>query len=84
LGRWRDAALAAADRGLCAFAEKLTREQQFMTQEDVTALRQQGFSDAAIHDAAQVIGYFAYITRVADALGVVPESFIQSWELSTK
>lgn len=40
-----------------------------MGQGDVDALRRVGFSDAAIHDAAQVIGYFNYINRVADGLG---------------
>lgn len=34
------------------------------------ALRAAGFDDTAIHDAAQVIAYFNYINRVADALGV--------------
>lgn len=37
------------------------------------ALRGQGWSEAAIHDAVQVIAYFNYITRVADALGIDPE-----------
>ncbi len=36
------------------------------------ALRAHGFDDRAIHDAVQVISYFNYITRVADALGVEP------------
>jgi hypothetical protein len=26
-----------------------------------------------------VIGYFNYVTRVADALGVEPETFIPPW-----
>lgn len=29
-----------------------------------------GLDDRAIHDAVQVIAYFNYITRIADALGV--------------
>ncbi len=33
-------------------------------------LRAAGFSEEAISDAAQVIGYFNYINRVADSLGV--------------
>ncbi len=33
----------------------------------------------AIHDATQVVGYFNYISRVADGLGVEPEDFIRPW-----
>ncbi|MDX1495176.1 MAG: hypothetical protein R3253_14000 [Longimicrobiales bacterium] len=46
---------------------------------DVEALRAHGFDDRAIHDATQVVGYFNYITRVADGLGVEPEDFIEPW-----
>ena len=38
-----------------------------------------GLDDRAIHDATQVIAYFNYINRVADALGVEPETFVQKW-----
>ena len=42
-------------------------------------MRSHGFSDRAIHDATQVIAYFNYITRIAEALGVEPETFIEPW-----
>ena len=45
-------------------------------------MRQYGFDDRGIHDAVQIIGYFNYINRVAEALGVEPESFIRPWEKS--
>lgn len=76
---WREAKLSAEDRALCAFASKLTREQYKMLPKDLDELRSHGFSDRAIHDAAQIIGYFNYITRVADSLGVVPEDFVRAW-----
>ncbi len=76
---WRSAPLSPADRALCEFAAKLTLRQQEMSPEDLDRLRAHGFDDRAIHDAVQVIGYFNYITRVADALGVDPEDFIRPW-----
>ena len=76
---WRSAPLAAGDRALCEFAAKLTTDQQRMTPADLDRLRAQGFDDRAIHDAVQVIAYFNYITRVADALGVEREDFIEPW-----
>jgi uncharacterized peroxidase-related enzyme len=78
---WRTAGLPAADQALCEYAEKLTRQQRDMGPADLDALRAHGFDDRAIHDATQVIGYFNYITRVADALGVEPEDFIEPWGL---
>ncbi len=67
---WRGAALDAQDRALCVYAEKLTRAPASMTAADVEALRAAGFDDVAIHDAIQVVSYFNYINRVADAVHV--------------
>lgn len=76
---WRAAPLSPVDRALCEFAVKLTHRQQQMRRADVNALRAQGLDDRAIHDATQVIAYFNYITRIADALGVEAEDFIEPW-----
>jgi uncharacterized peroxidase-related enzyme len=67
---WRAAGLDAVDEALCAYAEKLTRTPAEMTEADVQVLREQGLSDVAIHDAIQVIAYFNYINRIADAVHV--------------
>ena len=66
---WRTAPLPAADRALCEFAEKLTATPGRMSSADAQALRAAGWTDAAIHDATQVVAYFNYINRIADALG---------------
>lgn len=50
-----------------------------MGPDDIERLRRSGFDDRGIHDAVQIIGFFNYITRVADALGVEPEDFIEPW-----
>ena len=70
---WRSADLSEKDQALCLFAEKLTLDQQEIGPGDLESLRIHGFEDTAIHDATQIIGYFNYITRIADALGVEPE-----------
>jgi alkylhydroperoxidase family enzyme len=44
-----------------------------MTRDDIATLRAAGFDDVAIHDLVQVIAYFNYINRIADALGTEPE-----------
>jgi uncharacterized peroxidase-related enzyme len=76
---WRDAGLTEADGALCAYAEKLTRDHRGVGPADLDVLRGHGFDDTAIHDATQVVSYFNYINRVADALGVEPEDFIRPW-----
>lgn len=41
-----------------------------MAESDLEPLRAAGFDDVAIHDAIQVVSYFNYINRVADAVHV--------------
>ncbi len=57
-------------QALVRYAETLTRHPSKTGPEDIERLRSAGFSDAAIHDAAQTIGYFNYINRIAEGLGV--------------
>jgi uncharacterized peroxidase-related enzyme len=60
-------------RALCDLALQMTRAPASVTAEDVERLRALGWSDAAIHDAIQVISYFNYINRIADAIGIDDE-----------
>lgn len=46
-----------------------------MTKPDVETLRDHGFSDAAILDMCQITGYYAFVNRLADGLGVELESY---------
>lgn len=60
---------------MLAYAEKLTREPWAMVEGDIAALRAAGFRDADILDINQVTGYYAYVNRLADGLGVELEAF---------
>ena len=64
----RGAALDPVDAALCAYAEKLTRMPA--GEADLQPLRAAGLDDPAIHHAVQVIAYFNYINRIADAVHV--------------
>jgi uncharacterized peroxidase-related enzyme len=70
---WRQALLADSDRQLLEWVEKLTLTPGQCRKEDILLLKKAGFSDGALHDAAQVVAYFNYINRIADGLGVDPE-----------
>lgn len=50
-----------------------TRAPATLREQDVETLRQHGLTDRDILDAVEVIAYFNYINRVADALGIDPE-----------
>ena len=80
---WKKANLSERHQALCHFAEKVSEDPKQMKFEDLSSLKQTGYSDRAIHDAVQIIGYFNYINRIADSLGVEPETFTHQWELST-
>lgn len=72
---WRNAELSQADRAMLTYAEKLTLEPGRMVEADVVALRGAGFSDREILDINQITGYYAYVNRLADGLGVELEAF---------
>ena len=70
---FRKADLSPRERALCDFAVKLTRLAAEIGEADIDALRAQGPSDTDVSDAIQVIGYFNYVTRVADGVGIDDE-----------
>lgn len=67
--------MSDADRAMLEYTEKLTLRPWEMVESDVLALRAAGFSDTAILDINQVTGYYAYVNRLADGLGVELEAF---------
>ena len=73
MGDYRRANLSARERGLCDFAVRLTHLAADVDGQDIDQLRVVGLSDRDISDAIQVIGYFNYVTRVADGVGIDDE-----------
>jgi len=73
---YRLAPLEGPDRALCDFAAKPTLVPSAVSEADITRLRQSGFTDDQLGVAVQVIGYFNYINRVAEGLGVDPEPWM--------
>jgi len=70
---YRRARLKPREKALAKFAELLTRHPAAIRRADIVTLGKHGLSDRDILDAVQVIAYFNYINRVADALGIDPE-----------
>jgi uncharacterized peroxidase-related enzyme len=74
---WRSAGLDAKRVAMLEYTEKLTRTPQEMDRTDVVKLRDAGFSDRDILDIAEVVGYYAYVNRIADGLGVSVETWLE-------
>lgn len=75
---YRQAELSPQERLLCDFAIKLTLTPADMDEADAGRLREGGLSDEQITIATQVVGYFNYINRIADGLGVDDEDWMVS------
>ncbi len=71
---YRSAPIDGATRALLDFAVMVTRDATKVTPRDLDALRAEGFRDEDIVDAVEIIGFFNYYARMANALGVEPES----------
>ena len=52
------------------WALKLTRDPGAMQADDLAPLAEAGLDDRAIHDLALLVGYYAFVNRVASGLGV--------------
>ena len=65
-----------AELALLRYAEKLTLKPGEMEQEDVQKLKEQNIDDGQILEANQIIGYFNYVNRCLNGLGVSTENDI--------
>jgi len=74
---YRKAPISGREKALLDYAIKLSRTPWKMRREDLEVLRSHGFQDEDISEAVQVISYFNYINRVADALGIEKDPHLQ-------
>ena len=66
-------AFEGRDLALMRYAEKLTRWPGDMERADVDALFAAGLDDGEILEANQIVGYFNYVNRCLNGLGVTTE-----------
>jgi uncharacterized peroxidase-related enzyme len=70
---YRTAGLDEREVALLDYAVKLTMAPSGMAAGDIERLRRFRYTDEQIVDAVHCIGYFNFINRVLDGLGVDPE-----------
>lgn len=67
---------------LMRYARKLTLTPGEMAEADVAALRAAGFDDGQILEANQIIGYFNYVNRQLNGLGVTTDGDVVGYYAS--
>lgn len=67
------AEITPRQRSILQYAHKLTLTPAKMERGDVQQLKDVGLSDSDILHVAEVVGYYAYVNRIADGLGVAVE-----------
>lgn len=65
--------LEPAEAAIMAFAEKVVRQADAVTSEDVEALRKHGLEDGEIFDVAAAAAARCFFSKVIDALGAEPD-----------
>jgi uncharacterized peroxidase-related enzyme len=71
---FRTAGLSARDVAMLGYARKVAREAHRITQDDIDALRQSGFSDPQIADIAMCAALRCFVARYFEATGAGPEA----------
>ncbi len=72
---WRSAPLQPRQLAILGYVEKLTHTPWEMRRDDVEALKVAGLTEVEILDVNQITGYFAFVNRLADGLGVPLEDY---------
>ena len=77
-------AFAGAELALLRYARKLTLTPGAMAEDDVAALRGAGLDDGQILEANQIVGYFNYVNRLLNGLGVTTEGDVVGYYTDTE
>ena len=78
---FRSANLDATTRAILEFAEKVTLAAYTVQPSDLDLLRSHGLDDETIFDVVEIVGFFNSINRIADALGIELEDFLDTANL---
>jgi len=78
---FHSADLDATTRAILEFAEKVTLAAYTVQPSDLDLLRSHGLEDETIFNVVEVVGFFNSVNRIAGALGVVLEDFLDTADL---
>ena len=78
---FQSANLDTTTRAILEFAEKVTLAAYTVQPSDLDLLRSHGLDDETIFDVVEVVAFFNAINRIADALGIELEDFLDTVDL---
>ncbi len=64
-------------KAILEFAVKVTKAAPTVTQADLEHLRSYGLTDEALFAIVEVVGFFCYVNRIADAFGIELDDFLE-------
>ena len=74
---YRTADIDDTTKAMLEFAVKATEAASSITPQDLDRLRDYGFTDEALFAIVEVVGFFCYVNRIADAFGVELDDFLE-------
>ena len=66
-----------ATKAILEFAVKVTNAAPTVTPADLEHLRGYGLTDEALFAIVEVVGFFNYVNRIADAFGIELDEFLE-------
>lgn len=85
---FQSADIDEATKAILEFAVKVTQSASTITPVDLEHLRSYGLTDEALFAIVEVVGFFCYVNRIADAFGIELDAFLeernQSLHLASK
>ena len=66
-----------ATKAILQFAVKVTKAAPTVTPADLDHLRGYGLTDEALFAIVEIVGFFNYVNRIADAFGVELDDFLE-------
>lgn len=77
---FHNADIDKTNKAILEFAVKVTESAHTITPKDLDNLREYGLTDEALFAIVEVVGFFCYVNRIADAFGVELDDILeQRW-----
>ena len=64
-------------KAILEFAVKVTKAAHTLTPSDLEHLRSHGLTDEALFAIVEVVGFFCYVNKIADAFGIELDDFLE-------
>ena len=64
-------------KAILEFVVKVTKAAPTLTPADLDPLRSHGLTDEALFAIVEVVGFFCYVNRIADAFGIELDDFLE-------